>query len=202
MELYRVGELPESEKALIQAHLKTCKKCQSSYEEVKRLDGLICEAFQKITPVVNREEEVIERVKSADILSFSVMLKGKPVNKAIAYAIAASVMLVLFALIIFMIKTNPEVVKEAGFVAERTVILNDGSKVLLGKDSSIRVDDTKGEVVLEKGHIRLYAKKSDNAVKVITPFNTVIKKGNDFIINAGKNNKEVNVYGSIELSTQ
>jgi ferric-dicitrate binding protein FerR (iron transport regulator) len=202
MSLYLAGEVSESAKALIQAHIETCKECPVAYERAKKLEGLICESFRKITPVVSREEEVIEKVKGADILTLSGELKGNSINKAIAYATAASVMLVSFALIIFMIKTNPNVTEEAGFVAERIVVLNDGSKVLLGKDSSIRIDEAKGEVILEKGHIRLYAKKSDNAVKIITPFNTVIKKGNDFIINDGKNNKIVNVYGSIELSTQ
>ena len=64
LHLYRAGELTERERAELQAHLRTCRRCATEQEKILRADQHI-EEIRRISPTLERPGVLAERIMTS-----------------------------------------------------------------------------------------------------------------------------------------
>lgn len=102
--LYLDNELPEIYKAEYEEHLKTCQKCQSELEKIRKIHELFHADSKQITPDKNYLNESYARLltkmsfsKNTGRKSYS---ENKPIFRNIGYVACAAAAVAIFALVL------------------------------------------------------------------------------------------------------
>lgn len=102
--LYLDNELPEIYKAEYEEHLKTCKKCQSELEKIRKIHELFHADSKQIMPDKNYLNESYARLLTKMSFSKNTRRKSSSENKTIfrniGYVACAAAAVAIFALIL------------------------------------------------------------------------------------------------------
>lgn len=173
-------------------------------EAAPELEALLQDVFRQISPDDTALSNCKARLGDAALVI-------EPISYRFIYPAAVAAGLVGIG-IVFIITSLliPAQAAEPQFVPEQTLTLADGTTLLIAKGSAFQVKETERELILEKGWVRLNCpanKDNAGAFKVITPPDTVINSGSNFIpdYNITKENNNLSrvflVSGNIELLT-
>jgi ferric-dicitrate binding protein FerR (iron transport regulator) len=164
------------------------------------LNRALEETFRKISPPDGGITSCKARIANAGDQS------GSPLIQPAVYTSAAAVVLVTISIALMMNYLASSKTSEPLFIAGQEITLPDGTHLAISKDSSFKIQETKRELVLEKGWVRINCPaNSPGKFKIIAPTNTLINSGSDFIMGYGDQKSPVHkifsVSGNIELIT-
>jgi len=194
LDLFHEDELIPSLKSLVQEHLNNCAGCNAIYNDTLRFSSKL--------------EEVLKQISPSEVLKDRIMIRLRHTirSRRLIYAVSAAAILVALSLMMIITSNGSLETAEPTFAGGQEIVFADGSYILLSPGSIYKINEPEKKVTFMKGAL-LLDNKGGCVTHIIMPANTIIKRGENFLLDTAPSDLEcrdkwgASVFGLIELVT-